>query len=232
VDADPRSDEVVATADVLSKGEEFEVVINPTQQWRIALNANRAEAVRTNVAPVLRGVVFDSILPLINGPAGSLKHDPKNDVLLFGERFTQQVYNQMLPELANEGAPTNELREWRFNAITNYTFDDGPLKGWNIGGGVRWQDKLAMGFPIVSDSFFGRVPDVHHPYYGPSQTDFDAWIGYAHQFKKFTFKAQLNVKNIGVGDELIPVAAQPDGSVAAWRIREPQYISLRTTFTF
>jgi len=35
-----------------------------------------------------------------------------------------------------------------------------------------------------------------------------------------------------VGDELIPVSAQPDGSVAAWRIREAQTWTLRNTFTF
>ncbi len=227
-----RSGEVVATADVVSKGEEFELIFNPTPQWRIALNANRAEAVRSNVAQDLRSIVFDSILPLLEGPAGSLQHDENNSVLLFQERFILQVYNQMLPELANEGSPTNELREWRFNAITNYTFDRGALQGWNIGGGVRWQDELAMGFPITNDPVFGRVPDVHNPYYGPAQTDVDAWIGYTHKFRKFTFSAQMNVKNIGVGNELIPVSAQPDGSVAAWRIREPQYISLRTTFTF
>jgi outer membrane receptor protein involved in Fe transport len=232
ITSDSRSGEVVATADVVSKGEEFELTYNPTRQWRITVNANRSEAIRSRVASDLRYVVFDTVVPLVNGPAGALKQDALNDVFFFKDRFIQQVYNQMLPELANEGAPTSELREWRVNGITNYTFANGMFKGWNIGGGVRWQDKLAMGFPIITDPVFGRVPDVHNPYYGPDEINFDAWVGYTRAFKKFTFKAQLNVKNIGVGDELIPVSAQPDGSVAAWRIREPQYISLRTTFIF
>jgi outer membrane receptor protein involved in Fe transport len=232
ITSDNRSGEVVATADVVSKGEEFELTYNPTPQWRITVNANRSEAIRSRVASELRGVVFDTLVPLVNGPAGALKQDALNDVFFFKDRFIQQVYNQMLPELANEGSPTNELREWRVNGITNYTFANGMLKGWNIGGGVRWQDKLAMGFPIITDPVFGRVPDVHNPYYGSDEINFDAWVGYTRKFKQVTFKAQLNVKNIGVGDELIPVSAQPDGSVAAWRIREPQYISLRTTFSF
>jgi hypothetical protein len=230
-----RAGEVVATADVVSKGEEYELIFNPTSQWRIAFNANRAEATRTNVATDLRSIVFDTMIPLINGPAGTLKQDAQNDVLFFGERFINQVYNQMLPELANEGSPTSELREWHFNAITNYTFRDGAFKGWNVGGGVRWQDEPAVGFPIILDPVYGYVPDVHHPYHDDAQTDFDAWAGYTHRFRKFTFRAQVNVKNIGVGNELIaagPGAAQPDGSIATWRIRQPQYISLRTTFTF
>jgi hypothetical protein len=43
---------------------------------------------------------------------------------------------------------------------------------------------------------------------------------------------QLNVRNLGVGNELIPVSAQPDGTPNSWRIRESQAWSLRNTFTF
>lgn len=230
-----RSGEVVSTADVVSKGEEFEAIFNPTPQWRFAFNANRAEAVRSRVATELYDIVFNSFVPLMNGPAGDLIPASTNATFDSRSRFRQQVYVQMLPELLSQGAPTPELREWRFNAITNYTFNEGVLKGWNVGGGVRWQDKIAIGYPIIADPVIGAVPDVAHPYYDKALTDFDAWIGYTHKFKRFTFKAQLNVKNIGVGDELIaagPGAAQPDGTIATYRIREPQYISLRTTFTF
>jgi hypothetical protein len=35
-----------------------------------------------------------------------------------------------------------------------------------------------------------------------------------------------------VGEELIPVSAQPDGTPNSWRIRESQTWSLRNTFAF
>ena len=35
-----------------------------------------------------------------------------------------------------------------------------------------------------------------------------------------------------VEDELVPVLAQPDGSIAAWRIPSPRTFSLRSTFEF
>lgn len=236
---DDRAGNVVATADVVSKGEEYEVIFNPTPQWRIAINANRAEAVRTNIARDFQDIMVNSIMPLVNGPAGALSPNPNGfsefETVFLKERMTLQVYNQMLPKTAADGMPANELREWRFNIITNYDFKRGFLKGWNIGGGVRWQDKVAIGFPVVhvnGDPALDRVPDVHNPYYGPRQTNYDLWIGYTRKFKKFTFKAQLNIKNVGVGEKLIPVEAQPDGSIAAWRIREPQYISMRTSFNF
>jgi hypothetical protein len=228
-----RAGEVVATADVVSTGEEYELIFNATRNWRMAFNVSRAEARRSNVGSDLRSLMFDSIMPLLAGPAGDLFHvEDLANTQPFRERIIQQVYNQMLPELANEGSPTSELREWRANAVTNYTFSEGRLKGFSIGGGVRWQDKIAIGFPIAVHPVFGISPDVKNPYYGPRETNYDAWIGYGKKFRRFNWRIQLNVQNIGVGDELIPVSAQPDGSINSWRIAAEQSWTLRNTFTF
>ncbi|HWA26524.1 MAG TPA: TonB-dependent receptor plug domain-containing protein [Lacunisphaera sp.] len=230
LNSDSRNAEVFETADVVSTGDEFEVALNPTKQWRIAFNANRARAVRSNVALNLRAV-FEDLRTVADGPAGSLLVADTGATTV--AQTWRTIYNQLLPYLATENAPADELREWRWNAITNYTFSkDSRLNGFNVGGGVRWQDKLVYGFPIVDDPTFGIVPDIHHPYYAPTQTNYDAWIGYRRKFEKFDWQVQLNVRNIGVGNELIPVSAQPDGSVNAWRIRESQTWSLRNTFTF
>ncbi|HEU5081062.1 MAG TPA: TonB-dependent receptor plug domain-containing protein [Opitutaceae bacterium] len=232
VTSDRRSGAVVAPSDVVSTGEEYEVIFNPTRNWRISFNAAKAEAVRTNVATELRALVFNELVPLMDGPAGSLRGDDTNAIQTASLRFRDQIYNQMLPRLAEEGLPTNELRKWRWNLVTNYTFSEGFLDGFNVGMGVRWQDRAAIGTPIISDPVFGPSPDVRHPYYAPSETNYDAWIGYRHKFRHFSWAVQLNVHNIGVGNELIPVSAQPDGSIAGWRIAASQYWSLRNTFTF
>ena len=230
ITSDSRSSEVLETADVVSRGEELELALNPLRNWRIAFNVNRAEAVRSNVAPNLRAV-FAALRPIAEGPGGTLRVSDASNTTM-GDTY-RTIYAQLLPHIATEGAPSNELREWRWNAVTNYTFsNEGRLKGWNTGAGVRWQDKIAYGFPIINDPTFGIVPDVRHPYYGPAETSFDAWIGYGRKFRKVSWKVQLNVRNIGVGNELIPVGAQPDGSVNSWRIREAQTWSLRNTFTF
>lgn len=226
-----RGTQVVSTADVTSKGEEYEIVFNPTPNWRIGFNASRAEAVRTNVGAQLRDLVFNSLDPLMKGPAGQLFY-AENNATPVRDRFILQVYNQILPEIANEGSPTTELREWHWNLITNYSFTRGPLKGFNVGGGVRWLDKIATGFPIINDPVLGIVPDVHHPFYGAAETYYDAHLGYTRKFQKFTWKVQLYVHNIGVGNELIPVAAQPDGSIANWRIAPAQSWTLSNTFSF
>ena len=86
--------------------------------------------------------------------------------------------------------------------------------------------------PMADKPWLQKDKDIKNPYYGPSQTSYDAWIGYRRKFQKFSWSVQLNVRNIGVGDELIPVSAQPDGTPNSWRIRESQTWSLRNTFTF
>jgi hypothetical protein len=102
-----------------------------------------------------------------------------------------------------------------------------------VGAAVRWQDEVAIGFPVIVDPVAGPVPDVGNPFYGPTETNFDAWIGYSRKlFGKYQWSIQLNLKNIGVGNELVPIWAQPDGSIASWRINEPQKWTLTNTISF
>ena len=75
--------------------------------------------------------------------------------------------------------------------------------------------------------------DLNAPYKEKALWDFDAWVGYGRKINnKIFWRAQLNVSNIGVGNELIPVTVQPDGTPAAWRMRPSQQISLTNTFSF
>jgi hypothetical protein len=71
-------------------------------------------------------------------------------------------------------------------------------------------------------------------YYGPSEANYDAWISYRRPnvFKHVDWEIQLNVRNIGVGKKLIPTAAQPDGTIAQWRIAEPMTWTLSSKFIF
>ena len=50
--------------------------------------------------------------------------------------------------------------------------------------------------------------------------------------QRINWKLQLNVKNIGIGNERVPVAAQPDGSINSYLIAEPQRWTLTSSFSF
>ncbi|MGH7996657.1 MAG: hypothetical protein ACREFX_09935, partial [Opitutaceae bacterium] len=140
-----------------------------------------------------------------------------------------------------DGAPTPELAKWHWNLITNYAFTSGILKNWNVGGGIRFIDGQAIGYPVttISQTINGStstaaVADVRHAYYSPNRTYYDASVGYTipHLYKGVSWHIQFYVRNIGIGDRLIPVGANPDGSIDAWEIDEPMTWTLANTFKF
>ena len=94
---------------------------------------------------------------------------------------------------------------------------------------------MGIGFPVITNSQTGdAMIDVHHPYQGPTDFKLDSWIGYSRKIlgDKITWRLQLNIRNVLDKDELIPVLAQPDKSIAAYRIPSPRTFNLRSTFEF
>lgn len=226
---DDRVGVVVSTSDVVATGMEYEAVINPTRNWRIAVNVARQEAVRSNTG-IQYTALLDELEPVWTGAAGALRESAGGRTL---SEFFATNKSEVQREVLLDGSPSPELRKWRANVITNYSFSEGRLKGWHFGGAVRWQDRSTIGFPVIVVAG-GPQYDVANPYYGPEETNLDAWIGYRRKISKdkIAWHVQLNVKNIGVGNELIPVNTQPDGSIAAWRIAQPQTWTLTNTFEF
>jgi hypothetical protein len=136
-------------------------------------------------------------------------------------------------EILLDGGTNPEVRKWRGNLITNYRFSRGWLRGLNVGGAVRWQDKVVLGYPVYVDDVAGPQYDVSRPYYGPRETNYDMWINYGRKIgKRLFWTIKLNIRNLGVQEKLIPVSTQPDGSIAAWRIADPMTWTITNTFTF
>lgn len=136
--------------------------------------------------------------------------------------------------LAREGQMSDELRKYRANFQTRYSFDAGFLKGFSLGGAVRWESKVAIGYPVVLDQKSNRyVSDVTKPYYGPENLGADVFFSYDVRIgKKLKWNIRLNVKDVIQQDALIPVAAQPNGSISSYRITEGTNWLLTNTFSF
>lgn len=223
------------TTDLVSRGVELELVYNPTRNWRIAFNTAKQEAKRANTGRAYleyftkyrRDVWF-------TGASSLLLSDESGDPVK--DRTKERLLNDFNKTLQQDGAIVSELRRWRWNVVTNYNFArESRFRGWKIGGAGRWQDKVGIGFPITTDAATGdNVIDVQHPYMGPADFKLDAWVGYSRKIfdDKITWRLQFNVRNVLDDDELIPVTAQPDGSIAAWRIPSPRTFTLRSTFEF
>ncbi len=220
-----------------SKGFEFESTYNPTNNWRIAFNVSQQKASRADIAPVTREYLALRLAEWTTGATGNLLADESGQPVRI--RVYETLLNSINATAAREGQRVAELREWRCNVVTNYSFRrTSRFKGWNIGGATRWQDQVAIGYPIIDVPAAGgrttELPDLGRPYYGPSDLKFDAWIGYSKRLwrDKVTWRLQLNVRDVLNKDELVPVMAQPDGTIAAWVAPQGRLFSLRSTFDF
>jgi len=243
------SDNIAGTAtnyyqDTTSKGMEVELSYAPTKNWRIALNVAQIEAQISNVMPVA-GPELTRIANevFLNAAKGKLFITP-NPVPLPGGGFDPEsllasradnLLSAIALKKAPEGGPLQEVREWRWNLITNYTFgsDQGWLSGFGVGTGIRWQDKAAVGSGLhIVDG--ATVPDYGQLYFGPAETNVDAWVTYDTKiFKEQSLQLQLRVRNLTSGSgDFIPVKANPDGEVALWRIGAPMVFEFSARIRF
>ena len=78
------------------------------------------------------------------------------------------------------------------------------------------------------------VPDYDNQYFGPTETNVDAWITYNTSFMYDTdLQIQFRVRNLTSGDGgIIPVKANPDGEVALWRLGSPVTFELSARLRF
>ncbi len=226
-----RIGEVVAVQDTIAEGIEVDLTYNPTPQWRISLNVGEQKTVNDNTGTATRQMM-DELKPVWGGTAGRLPLGigTTNDL---GSDYNGINVNVLKQQLL-DGGPAPEQRRWRFNGVTNYTFKGGRLNNVRVGGAYRWQDKAAIGFPVIVGPGGTGIIDVKHPYLGDTESNVDLWVGYRRKVfsDRVTWNVQLNVKNVGRGNELIPVSAQPDGTIASARISTPQTWTLTNTFEF
>ncbi len=224
------------TEDSESKGYEFELSAMPVKNWRLTLNASKTEATRRNIGgKALAEFVTAYEKALKTTAAGDLRiwwGGAGNETTLY--QWNNNIGSEFAQRRLQEGTNAPELREWRFNAITNYDFDRGFLKGVNVGGGVRWQDEIVVGYRPIPGANAGDANfDISNPFMGPSETNFDFWIGYSRRiWRNIDWRVQLNVRNVFEDDGLIPVTVQPDGSPGAYRIAPGQVWTLTNSFKF
>ena len=222
------------TADTQSKGYEFELTANPTPNWRVAFNASETTAVRTNVG----GPVLDELVAymdtLMAGNAGDLTRfnsDWSAGNQLRGD-WTGWRGQYTLLKLQEKTA-ASELRKWRYNVVTNYSFNHGWMKGLGVGASYRWQDKVVIGYPVVPNGALASF-DLTKPYYGPSEDAVDLWVSYERKITdKVNWRIQANIRNLGQKDGLIPISVQPDGTTwASARVQPVQEWFVTNTFAF
>ncbi|WP_414660193.1 TonB-dependent receptor [Horticoccus sp. 23ND18S-11] len=243
----------VGTTNVSSKGFELEATYNPTRNWRMKFTGAQTRAQDDSVSPEIfdwwqaRLPVWTSLRSdVVPGDGkGRLWWDTvPADYVVGGETRTPQTrwltdqYGAFLAAATNVGRPRTQIREFRFTGITNYTFSEGRLKDFNLGGAVRWESKASIGFlagaPETSGVFQGAVLflDTNKPVWDKARAYVDLSAGYRLKLwgDKVRTKVQLNVKNAFEGGRLQPIAINPDGTPYAYRIIDPRQFILSASF--
>ncbi|HEX2100246.1 MAG TPA: hypothetical protein VHF69_06275, partial [Candidatus Synoicihabitans sp.] len=220
----------------VSKGVEFEGVFNVTKNWRIAFNVAKQEAVRGDTSPTFEAVLDERLAQYRNPQLW----DETIGAWTVGLYAQTNLINTLNTAKLSAGEVTPELRKWRANIVSNYKFSRGKLKGFGFGGAARWQDRVAIGYPVVNDPELGLVTDIRNPFMGSPETTFDGWLSYERKLRYgIHWKLQLNVRNLLNDNRFIPVKANPvtagdlsTREVAAWRIGAERTWELTSTFSF
>jgi hypothetical protein len=241
--AGPGQPQTNGLSDIVSKGYEVEMTYNPTRNWRIKFTGAQQIAIDAAIGPEQFNYWQERL------PVWTTARDDQGRLwwntipALGGDTPETAYYNGLISpylfSVANVGKPRTQVRKYRWNTVTNYTFTEGRLKNFNVGGAVRWEDKASIGFygaapSTLPGSFNGVVLelDPNRPIYDKARFYFDLSAGY--RFRLFNDKVrtnvQLNVRNAFEDGRLQPVGANPDGSIYAYRIIEPRRFILSASF--
>ena len=101
-----------------------------------------------------------------------------------------------------------------------------------VGGGLRWQDEVGIGFEVGPNAFGDLAFDLNRPFYAPSTTHVDVFARMSYDLPSDrSFDLQLNIKDLTNNDGLIPFVANPDGSMY-YRIQEGRLFTASATLNF
>lgn len=216
------------TIDDQSKGVELELTGQVTKNWNVSVNASKQTADQIALGQALVQFV-EAQYAKFQSPAGDLRLWSGGDMNL-RQYYQANIYATFQFLQGGNGRLVPEMAPWRFNAVTDYAFDRGLLKGFNVGLGYRWQQGAILGYGLNAD--YSNL-DIDKPFWGKSTDAVDLWIGYEHKLSsKVNWRIQLNMRSVGTKAHLEPVSVEPDGTPALERIVEGQTWFLTNTISF
>ncbi|MBT5816695.1 MAG: TonB-dependent receptor plug domain-containing protein [Opitutales bacterium] len=225
---------LTTTRSYISEGYEAELVGNPMKNWRLSLNVGQQETVTSKTAPVLAEVAVEAREGMMREGIWGLQIDPGNNSNpTFGSELNSKTFTPLARAQTKDGTVSLEQREWRVNIVNTYSFKEGAMKGFGLGGAWRYQSKTAAGYAAQVNEDDLVLPNLDRPFYGPAETNIDLWASYSRKLTdRIGWKIQLNVRNAIGDDDYIPVVINPDGRTAVVRNPNPKAVSLTNTLRF
>lgn len=225
-------DGLASTSDIVATGYELELTANPRPNWRIAFNVAKNETVKSNSGTPLFQFSEAVLANMANARLTNLP-DGINTSDTFYSWWSKQVLLTLQSERAKDGTVSQEFRKWRANLVSTYEFREGLLRGFGVGGGVRWQSKVTTGYGLYVNELNDPVQDLSRPFFGPDELNGDLWLSYTRRLgQKIRWKVQLNARNIVGSQDDIPIFTNPDGTHAMYRVAPTRLFMLTNTFQF
>ena len=214
--------------DFVSEGTEFEMIYNPTKNWRIAFNVTEVETVQANSASDLARY-RDERLPYLQ----QFFDENRNASQTWGEWYWIRIGKPLANAEAANGKVSTALARYGANLVTNYRFTSDTLKGFAVGGSVRWREGATIGYPDIEVDGIVRS-DLDNPFTGPDLFNVGLHASYSRPIfdNKVDWKVQLNIQNLWGDDELSSIRVNPNGVTAAWRVGRERFYQLSNTFKF
>jgi iron complex outermembrane receptor protein len=217
----------IDTLDNDAEGIDFEMTYNPTSNWRISFRAAKTLNQESNVQERSQIYANENIFPLESQLDRSLEVPGTGETV---DEWYQDLRDEIANEkLSREGVLSQRSAKWRMSLVTNYRFPDGRLRGWSVGGNVRYSSKLHVQ-ALLDDTgaFSGDYV------YSKERYIFGLNIGY---WKKLSNGVAMNIRlNIdNLFDEDTPDVHQVNantGEIFGIRPYQGRSASIVTTFRF
>ena len=197
-----------------SRGVELELVANLTDNLRIFANFNQSQVTRSDIGAAMIDYIntwhrtwTDNAPMLLNPTLGG----PAAVASTVGELVRVIDQKTIIGYLAQEGEtpPGQSLR--KANIRFAYDFSTGPLRGFTLLGGVRYQGPLILAYTVATDGPPNNVTDIA-PNYNPVDANGNI-IAFNEDINPVTHKSYgfVNVTRDAAGNVISTTPMQVSG---------------------
>ncbi len=228
-----------------AEGYEAEINFSPTRNWNIRFNGSKGKSIETDIGadwfnwldqrlPVWEKVVARNGEVDSTGKPVTWTTAPYDDANPTGQSLAQYYQSQVIGRAAAfikavDGRSNPSARDGRINLIVNYRFTDGRLKGFNIGGALRYRGAPIIGYGLKTNAEGAILLDLDTKYKGDAERYVDFMAGYRGRMKSLggvDYKLQLNVRNLLNENDPVPNAALTTGAISSLLTVDSRLISV------
>lgn len=202
-------------------GYELDLTANLTRSWRLMLNYSLPKTQQANIGPGLRAYVAEHMATWQAGAADPATPNAARVITNIND------LNRIISGYT-EGRTLNGTVEKIGNIYTTYSFREGRLKGFSLGGGANYRGKQVIG---------NRANQPFNYLYANPYTIVSAHTSYDLRFGKVRTRLQLNVSNV-LNEMDVVYTAYTSNAIAGgdvpntFRYQTPRRYSFTATFNF